>query len=169
MIVENEEDSYFVDLIDDMKWNMKFTWFELLIKWEEYEQRTWESYIMIKKNASILIKEFHEDHFLQSALTEWIKEENWWLLFWYTIHKMNHEHTIHKNRKSMKHCWSWTTYEHEHELNFDHDQKSHHETWCEYEDFEIFSVAEKYCNKIMLLITWRSQWNSQSVLDYSQE
>ena len=38
MIVENEEDSYFVNLIDDMKWNMKFTWFELLIKWEKYEQ-----------------------------------------------------------------------------------------------------------------------------------
>ena len=40
MIVENEEDSYFVDLIDDMKWNMKFTQFELLIKWEKYKQRT---------------------------------------------------------------------------------------------------------------------------------
>ena len=36
-IVENEEDSYFVDSIDDMKWNIKFTWFKLLIKWEEYK------------------------------------------------------------------------------------------------------------------------------------
>ena len=37
MIIENKKDSYFVDLIDNMKWNMKFTWFEFLIKWEEYE------------------------------------------------------------------------------------------------------------------------------------
>ena len=37
MIVENEENSYFVNSIDDMKWNTKFTQFELLIKWEEYE------------------------------------------------------------------------------------------------------------------------------------
>ena len=49
MIVENEEDSYFVDSINDMKWNMKFTQFELLIKWEKYEQKTWESYMIIKK------------------------------------------------------------------------------------------------------------------------
>ena len=79
MIVENEESSYFVDLIDNMKWNMKFAWFELLIKWEEYKQRTWESYTMIKKDTSILIKEFHEDHSSQSVSAEWIKEENWWL------------------------------------------------------------------------------------------
>jgi len=76
MIIENEEDSYFVDSIDNMKWNMKFAWFELLIKWEEYEQRTWESYTMIKKDISVLIKEFHQDHSSQSASTEWIKEEN---------------------------------------------------------------------------------------------
>ena len=37
MIIENEENSYFIDLIDDMKWNMKFTQFEFLIKWEKYE------------------------------------------------------------------------------------------------------------------------------------
>ena len=79
-IVENKKDLYFVDSINDMKWNTKFTWFELLIKWEEYEQRTWESYMMIKKNTSALIKEFHQDHSLWSALTEWVKEENQWLL-----------------------------------------------------------------------------------------
>ena len=62
----------------------------------------------------------------------------------YTIYEMNHKHMIHKNRKSMKHCCSWTTYKHEHELNFDHDQKSHHKTWCEYEDFEISNVVKKY-------------------------
>ena len=69
------------------------------------------------------------------------------IVFWYMIHKTNHKHTIHEDRKSTKHCCSWTTYEHEHELDFDHDQKSHHKTWYKYEDFEIFSVAEKYCNK----------------------
>ena len=62
-----------------MKWNMKFTWFKLLIKWEEYKQRTWELYIMIKKDILILIKEFYEDHFLWSVLIKWIKEENKWL------------------------------------------------------------------------------------------
>ena len=86
MIVENEESLYFVNLIDNMKWNTKFTWFELLIKWEEYKQRTWELYMMIKKDTSILIKEFHEDHSLWSVSTEWIKEENWWLFLntWFT-------------------------------------------------------------------------------------
>ena len=79
IIVENKEDSYFVDSIDDMKWNMQFTQFKLLIKWEEYEQRTWESYMMIKKDASEELKEFHENHFSWSVLTEWIKEENKWL------------------------------------------------------------------------------------------
>ena len=69
-IVESEEDLYFVDLIDDMKWNMKFTQFELLIKWEEYEWKTWESYMIIKKDTSILIKEFHENHSSQSASAE---------------------------------------------------------------------------------------------------
>ncbi len=32
IIIENEEDLYFVNSIDDMKWNMKFAQFELLIK-----------------------------------------------------------------------------------------------------------------------------------------
>ena len=67
------------------------------------------------------------------------------------IHEINHKHTIHEDRKSMKHCCSWTTYEHEHELDFDHDQKSHHKTWYEYEDFEIFDIIEKYYNKTMLI------------------
>ena len=71
------------------------------------------------------------------------------------IHKTNHKHTIHKDRKSMKHCCSWTTYKHEHELDFDHDQKSHHKTWHEYEDFEIFSVAERYCNETMSVSSLR--------------
>ena len=75
-IVENEEGLYFVDSINDMKWNMQSAQFKLLIKWEEYEQRTWESYTMIKKDVPKELKEFHEDHLLQSVLTEWIKEEN---------------------------------------------------------------------------------------------
>ena len=76
MIIESEENLYFVDSINNMKWNMKSVQFELLIKWEEYEWRTWESYMTIKKNTSILIKKFHEDHSLWSVLIEWIKEEN---------------------------------------------------------------------------------------------
>ena len=36
-IVESEEDLYFVNLINNMKWNTKSAWFELLIKWEKYE------------------------------------------------------------------------------------------------------------------------------------
>ena len=68
---------------------------------------------------------------------------------------MNHKHMIHEDRKSMKHCCSWTTYKHEHELNFDHDQKSHHETWCEYEDFEISDVVREYCNRTMSVSSLR--------------
>ena len=63
-----------------MKWNTKFAQFELLIKWEEYEQRTWESYMMIKKDTSILIKEFHQNYFSQFVSAEWVKEENQQLL-----------------------------------------------------------------------------------------
>ena len=44
MIIDNKEDLYFVDLIDNMKWNMKFVWFKLLIKWEKYEQKTYKCY-----------------------------------------------------------------------------------------------------------------------------
>ena len=49
VIIESEEDSYFVDSIDNMRWQIQEAWFELLIKWEEYEQRTWKLYIIIKK------------------------------------------------------------------------------------------------------------------------
>ena len=69
-IVENEEGLYFVDLIDDMKWNTQSAQFELLIKWKEYEQRTWKSYMMIKKDVFEELKEFHEDHFSQSVPAE---------------------------------------------------------------------------------------------------
>ena len=75
-IIENEEGPYFVDLIDDMKWNTQSAQFELLIKWEGYEQRTWKSYTMIKKDVSEELKKFHENHLSWSVLTEWIKEEN---------------------------------------------------------------------------------------------
>ncbi len=76
MIVENKEDSYFINLINDMKWNMKFTQFELLIKWEEYEQKIWESYIIIKKDTSALIKKFYQDHSSWSVSIKWVKDEN---------------------------------------------------------------------------------------------
>src|SRR5438046_10462044 len=75
-IVENKEGLYFVNLINDMKWNAQSAQFELLIKWEGYEQRTWKSYMMIKKDASEELKEFHEDHPSWSAPADWIKEEN---------------------------------------------------------------------------------------------
>ena len=76
MIVENEEGPYFVDSIDDMKWNMKSAWFELLIKWEGYKQQTWEFYTQIKTDTSILMKEFHEDHPSWSAPAEWVQDDN---------------------------------------------------------------------------------------------
>ena len=75
-IIKNEQDLYFVDSINNMKWNTKFMWFELLIKWKKYEQQTWELYTMIKKNASELIKKFHKNHSLQSVSAEWVKNEN---------------------------------------------------------------------------------------------
>ena len=43
---------------------------------KKYEKRTWESYITIKKNASALIKKFHQDHSSQFVSTEWVKEKN---------------------------------------------------------------------------------------------
>ena len=76
VIVKNEDDLYFVDSIDDMKWQTQKSQFKLLIKWEEYEQRIWESYTIIKKNASVLVKEFHEDHSSQPASVKWIKDKN---------------------------------------------------------------------------------------------
>ena len=77
VIVKSEEDSYFVDLINNIKWQIQEAWFELLIKWEEYEWKIWESYIIIKKDAFVLIKEFHQDHFSWSVSIEWVKEKNW--------------------------------------------------------------------------------------------
>ena len=80
MIVENEEGLYFIDLIDDMKWNMQAAWFKLLIKWKGYEQWTWKLYMTIKHDISSLIKEFHHNHSSQPAPAGWVKEENQWLL-----------------------------------------------------------------------------------------
>ncbi len=76
VIVESEENLYFIDLINDMRWWTQEVWFELLIKWEEYEWRTWELYMMIKKDALILVKEFHEDYFSWSVLIKWTKNKN---------------------------------------------------------------------------------------------
>ena len=87
----------------------------------------------------------------------------------YMIHETNHKHTIHKDRKSMKHCWSWTTYEHEHELNFDHDQNHIRNHDMKYEISEIFDVAENTVTELYSLAAWKSWWNSQSILDHSQK
>ena len=76
VIVESEEGLYFVDSIDDMRWQIQEAQFELLIKWKEYKWRTWKLYTTIKKDTLILIKKFHEDHFSQSASTKWTKDEN---------------------------------------------------------------------------------------------
>ena len=161
MIVESEEDSYFVDSIDDMKWNTKFTWFEFLIKWEEYEQKTWELYMMIKKDALILIKEFHENHFSQSASAEWIKEENWWLSSNTQFMKWI------MNTQFMKTEKAWSIVDHE--LDFDHDQNHVRNHDVKYEISEISDVVRDTVTRLHSLVAWRSWWNSQSVLDHSQE
>ena len=75
MIVENKE-SYFIDLIDDMKWNGQKKQFKLLIKWKKYKQWTWKPYTMIKKDASELVKEFHEDHPTWSVTMKWTCDGN---------------------------------------------------------------------------------------------
>ena len=79
------------------------------------------------------------------------KKKESMIAFWH----INHENTKQKNQKK--------------KFNFDHDQKSHHKTWHEYEDFEIFSVVRKYYNRITLLTAWRSQWNSELVLNHDQK
>ena len=63
------------------------------------------------------------------------------------IHKMNHKHMIHEDKKSMKHCCSWTTYEHEHELDFDYNQNHIRNHDTKYEIFEISDVDREYCNR----------------------
>ena len=79
------------------------------------------------------------------------------------------QHTIYKDRKSVKHCWSWTTYKHEHELNFDHSQNHVRNHDMKYEISEISNVAENIITELHLLAIWKSWWNSQLVLDHNQE
>ena len=62
IIVDNGDGSYFIDLIDDMRWKTRFKRLELLIKWEGYETRIWETYNQIKADAPSLIKKFYKDH-----------------------------------------------------------------------------------------------------------
>jgi len=76
VIIENEEGPYFVDSIDDMKWNTRSTRFELLIKWEGYETRTWEPYDQIKADAPKLVKEFHHDHPTRPPPAKWQRQDN---------------------------------------------------------------------------------------------
>jgi hypothetical protein len=40
VIVDNGNSSYFIDLIDDMRWKTRSKRFELLVKWEGYETRS---------------------------------------------------------------------------------------------------------------------------------
>ena len=80
---------------------------------------------------------------------DWMnKRRKLMIIFWYMIHKTNHEHTIHKDKKSMKHCWSWTTYEYEHELDFDHSQ----EWTCEF--WKSFSKQLKAIQKLCQWFWW---------------
>jgi hypothetical protein len=74
--VENDEGPYFIDSIDDMRWNGMKRQFELLIKWEGYETRTWEPYDTIKTDAPEGVKEFHEDHPSRPAPAGWVKDGN---------------------------------------------------------------------------------------------
>ena len=64
IIVKNKKDSYFINLIDNMKWNMKFVQFKLLIKWEKYEQKTWKSYMIIKKHTDFDKKNSSKSFFM---------------------------------------------------------------------------------------------------------
>ena len=100
----------------------------------------------------------------------WInKRRKSMIILWYMIHEMNHKHMIHKDRKSMKHCCPWTTYKHEHELDFDHSQNHIRNHDMKYEISEIFNVAENTVTELYSLAAWRSQWNSQLILDHNQE
>ncbi len=153
MIIENEEGLYFVNLINDMKWNTKSAWFELLIKWEEYERRTWELYTIIKKDASALIKEFHQDHSSQPALTEWIKEENWWLSSDIWIIKQ-----ITKTERSWirTQFWSWSKIT---ITNTNTNWLHTHKIW----KFWNLQCSENIVIRLHLLAAWESWWNSQFI------
>ena len=93
--------------------------------------------------------------------SDWMnKKKELMIIFWYMIPE---------DRKSMKHCCSWTTYKHEHELDFDYDQNHVRNHDAKYEISEIFNVAENTVTKLCSLAAWRSQWNSWSVLDHNQK
>jgi len=76
MYVENDQGPYFIDSIDNMRWNEIQKQFELLIKWEDYEKQTWESYDMIKTNTPKSVKEFHKDHLARPAPARWTQDGN---------------------------------------------------------------------------------------------
>ena len=100
MIVENEENLYFVNSIDNMKWNTKFTQFKLLIKWEEYKQKTWKSYTIIKKYINFDKRISSKSFF--TICSDWInKKRESMIAFWHTIYKANHEHMNHMNLKEI--------------------------------------------------------------------
>ena len=153
IIVENEENLYFVDLIDNMKWNTKFTQFELLIKWKKYEQRTWKSYTTIKKDTSALIKEFHQDHSSQSASTEWVKEENQqllsdtWIMKWIT-----------KTERSWIRTWFWSW-----SKIMIMNMNTNWLHACEIWKFWNFWYNKDTVTELHSLTAWESWWNFQSV------
>ena len=79
------------------------------------------------------------------------------------------QYMIHKNKKSMKHCWLWITYKHEHELDFDHSQNHIRNHNMKYEISETSDVTKSTIMRLCSLAAWRSQWNSQLILDHSQK
>ena len=89
--------------------------------------------------------------FFMICLSWMNKRRELMIIFWYMIYEMNHKHTIHEDRKNMKHCWSWITYEHEHELDFDHNQNHVRNHDVKYEISEISDVDREYCNRIDLI------------------
>ena len=76
MYIENNQSLYFINSIDNMRWNEIQKQFELLIKWEDYEKQTWESYNMIKTNTLESVKEFHKDHPAWPASARWTWDDN---------------------------------------------------------------------------------------------
>ena len=90
--------------------------------------------------------------------SDWInKRRELMIVFWYMIHKMNHKHMIHEDRKNVKHCWSWTTYKHEHEFDFDHSQNHVRNYDMKYEISEISDVVRNTVTELHLLAAWKFQ------------
>ena len=114
VIVENEENSYFVDLIDDMRWWIQEAQFELLIKWKKYEWKTWKLYMIIKKHFNFDKKISWKLFF--TICFSWMNKKK--LIIAFLIYNSWNESQIHNSWKQKKHetllfmnniwIWTWT-------------------------------------------------------------